>query len=130
MASGQATGQTFVCIRADALGPLIGARYQFASSKRDEVEGEALSCSAAEGKPCTSSQKANEFHLPDGTKYNIADLEDDVLNELVCFPPCFPSTILINEMGHNQLTSHSKQHRISPTQKTRNIENAQQSILL
>jgi len=46
-------------------------------------ENECLQGAAeADSEPCTSSQKPDQLVLEDGTKYDIADLEDDVVEQL------------------------------------------------
>lgn len=89
-ARGRAQNTNFICIYpAPGGGPFTGTKYSFTSRKRDGVEGTCAAAEEAAGK-CSSSQKPNELHLADGTKYNIVDLEQDLLEELVC--SAFPST--------------------------------------
>ncbi|KAI1854676.1 hypothetical protein JX265_002316 [Neoarthrinium moseri] len=66
-----AVNTNYVCIRPfSGDPPFTGTRYFFDSKKR------------AEDEPCTSTQKPDELILADGTRYNIAGLEDNVLNQL------------------------------------------------
>lgn len=75
-----ARNTNFLCFHRS----LTGTRYRFSSKKRGEAGIEASTCSDAD-EPCTSSQKANELVLLDGTRYNIVDLEEGALDELVCY---------------------------------------------
>lgn len=84
-----ARNTNYVCFAATGFGSYTGSRYSFAS-KRAEASSEALACpevgaDEATGQPCTSSQKPDQLVLVDGTRYNIIDLEEDVLNEMVCY---------------------------------------------
>ena len=85
---GSASGSNFICMpRCCGNAGYSGTKYRFGSKKRSEIEGEALTGTEEEeeeDKPCTSSQKANQLVLVDGTKYDIVDLDDDNLNQLVC----------------------------------------------
>ncbi|KAK6863791.1 hypothetical protein PG995_000319 [Apiospora arundinis] len=85
-----ASNTNFLCLTpAPGGGPFTGTRYEFGSKKRAESP---LACPGGahnrNSKPCVSTQKADELVLADGTRYNIAALEDDVVHEMVC-PPSF-----------------------------------------
>ncbi|PQE29354.1 hypothetical protein CJF30_00011354 [Rutstroemia sp. NJR-2017a BBW] len=59
-------------------GPYTGAGYSFRSSKREEQES---ACSLApEG--CNSSTMADVLFLSDGQKYNIANMDHGLVEEL------------------------------------------------
>jgi hypothetical protein len=90
-----ARNTNYICIQPNSFtGPFTGAQYHFLSRKR---ASEALGCPESDteetaGKPCTSSQKASLLELEDGTRYNILDLEEGVLDELVCYD--YPHSVI------------------------------------
>jgi hypothetical protein len=59
-------------------GPYTGAGYGFRSQKREEQEGD---CSLAP-KSCNSSTMPDVLFLSDGQKYNIADMDHGLVEEL------------------------------------------------
>lgn len=60
------------------MGSYTGAGYWFRSTKRD-VEGGA--CSLAP-ESCTSTQMPDVFYLGDGQRYNIANMDERLLEGL------------------------------------------------
>jgi hypothetical protein len=76
-----ARGTNFVCIK-EFIGVYTGTRYNFASRKKRAEAETGPACVGTE-EPCAFSRKANELLLEDGTRYNIADVEDDVLEQMV-----------------------------------------------
>ncbi|WQF89892.1 hypothetical protein CDEST_14906 [Colletotrichum destructivum] len=67
-----ARNTNFICLYS---GGFSGGGYGFAGRKRDEC---------ASSGSCTSFQKPDTLLLEDGGKWNIADLEDAPLRQMVC----------------------------------------------
>lgn len=86
MESQTASGVNFKCLEG---GPFASTSYIFNGKKRADGSDES----------CTEYQKPNTLVLGDGSKYNITDMEDAPLTELVCpsqVPIYSGSRILIN----------------------------------
>ncbi|KAJ4007705.1 hypothetical protein NW752_010374 [Fusarium irregulare] len=74
-------GNTDICLTYSSRGDRTGALYRFIGRKRAADE----SCPAEQpnGRKCEASVKANSVGLADGTVYNISDLADEKVEELV-----------------------------------------------
>jgi hypothetical protein len=70
------SGATFKCLKQ---GSFNGSSYSFLANKKI---AEACDAEAAV-QTCTSSQKADLLVLEDGKKYDLADMEDSLQDELV-----------------------------------------------
>ena len=64
----------FLCQRNRFSASLTGAKYVFFGRKRGEAGSDG---------PCESSVKPDTLRLEDGTTYDIVDLEENTLNEMV-----------------------------------------------
>ncbi|KAM7200865.1 hypothetical protein V8F20_005107 [Naviculisporaceae sp. PSN 640] len=79
----------FLCLRT-RFGNTVGAtRYDFGanSKRRDDFSVSDNAClpggGDAETEACTSSQKPDQLVLEDGTKFDIAGLEDNVVDQMI-----------------------------------------------
>lgn len=72
------SGGTEKCLNS---GPYTGAGYSFISGKREAQEGACSSTSET----CTSSKMPDALFLSDGQKYNIANMDPGLVEELVGF---------------------------------------------
>lgn len=103
-------GNTDICMTYSSRGDRTGGSYSFVGRKR--AADNSCPAEQPDGGKCEAGVKPDLLGLSDGTVYNIADLSDEKVEELVSFA-CNSrrEVIMMCRMDADPLTGEDCQHR-------------------